>query len=123
MCTNNIEILKNMFSVVDFNQKKLIEELAQSFSIEENREWKRLSMRFADDPNQNRENREQYWNLLKKALAFDLAYNGQFDGELSGWSLMACGVIPRAYEGFRFLADDISSFAKAYVNYYSSMAK
>lgn len=115
----NKKIIDNTVTVTGSETVKVIEELAGSFSIADNRKFKSLQLKVLE-PSVTRDIKEEYITLLCKGLAWDLVYNDAFDGNLTGWGLIACGVIPAEFKDYRFAAEELAVFARSYVNYYMS---
>ena len=120
---NNKKIIDAMTCVTGNKQTELIEKLASEFSLARCRQYHAIMQRISEKQDPSNDEKREYWSLLKGFLAWDLAYQMHFDGDLAGWGLLSCGVFPKEFEKFKFLADDIAIFAQAYVNYYMARVK
>ena len=119
----NFETLANVVVVAGVKDEEYIESLAQRQDLKTLREYGKISARIKDATAPSKELKENYVKSLFGFLAWDLCFNGHFDGTIEGWSMIACGLIPVEFKEYDFLAEDLARFAKSYVNYYANMVK
>ena len=119
----NAEILKNAVVVKGSKDTNYIESLSQGQTLNSLREYGKLVEEISSMENPTKEFKKTYFNSLIGFLSWDLAFNGKFDGTIEKWSMAACGIIPKEFEDYKFLADEIAIFSKSYVNYYAAMVK
>ena len=117
---NNREIVAASIIATGEISCKYIEDLAQSQTLNTLKEYGSIQERIVELSNPSKELKEKHAKACMGFLAWDLAFNGKFDGNLQTWALAACGLLPKQFEGYEFMAEEIAVFSKNYVNYYAS---
>lgn len=117
----NVDLVKDSI-VIDLKAKEIIESLASDFNLEAMKRFQYESGRLAEnDPGSfTHEFRASYIKSLKGFLAWDLAFNARFDGNIQNWALIATGLLPKQYNTFKEFGVEIAEFAKHYINYYAA---
>jgi len=117
---NNREFIASGIVIEGKADTNRIEEMAQSQNLSTLKEFMEMQARMVEYTSPTQEFKAKYARACMSFLAWDLAFNAKFDGNVQGWALAACGILPKKFKDFEFMADEIAIFSKAYVNYYAS---